>query len=167
VTTFRWLLLALAVALVFEALALREHRRRESVYLLDAAGVAIVLLSLTWIGGLIGALAILGLPTTRPGAGWRLVLLAADLGLIAYGAVDRESGPAYAGLLGLALWIGLVGAAGPGGASVWFWPLALVLVGLAGVAAGLRPVRPLPPEPAARDGEPPDAPVPGPGIRSD
>ncbi len=40
----RWLLLALAVGLVLAALAQRDAQRRESVYLIDAAGVAILVL---------------------------------------------------------------------------------------------------------------------------
>jgi hypothetical protein len=165
-STFRWLLLLFAVGLVFGALGQREHHRPESVYLVDAAGVAIVLLSLTWVGAIVGALTLLGIPGGVPGAGWKLVLLAADLGLVAYAAVDREPGPAYIGALSLLLWIGLVRIPGSGGASLWFWPLALVLVGLTAVFAGLRPRRPLPPEPpSGTDGDAGD-PLPGPGVRS-
>jgi hypothetical protein len=52
------------------------------------------------------------------------------------------------------------------GASLWFWPLVLLLIGGAMVGAGLRPRRPLPPEPpGAGSGRPAD-PVPGPGSGS-
>src|SRR5215212_1912124 len=51
-STVRWLLLAVAVALVLAALARRETRRRESVYLIDAAGVAVVVLGLTFAAAL-------------------------------------------------------------------------------------------------------------------
>jgi hypothetical protein len=163
VTTFRWILLALALGFALAALAQRERRRRESVYLVDAAGIAIVLLALTFVGAVFGELTLVGAPNDFPGAGWKLVLLAAGLGLVAYGAVDREPGPTYLGVLTLLLFVGLVGVPLPGGPSLWFWPLALLALGIAIVAAGLRPRRPLPPEPSAGTGA--TEPLPGPGAR--
>lgn len=165
-STFRWVLLALAIGLVLAALARRDRERRESVYLIDAAGVAILLLGLTYVGALLGLLTFLGLSGEPPGGGWKLVLLAAGLGLVAYACVDRESGPAYLGTLILLLFAALVGIPGEGGASLWFWPLLLLLIGGAAVGAGLRPRRELPPEPpgpGARPGDPPTEPLPGPG----
>lgn len=169
-TTSRWVLLALAVGLVLGALQQRERRRRESVYLIDAAGLAIALLAVTYAGALLHylgppftAIGVLGVPLGVPGAGWKLVLLAAGLGLVAYAGVDREPGPAYVGALDLALWVAFVGIPSPSGASLWFWPLALVLLGAAGVALGLRPRHPLPPEPTTRS-DPPTEPLPGPGA---
>jgi hypothetical protein len=168
-TTIRWLLLASAVALVLAALARRERERPESVYLIDAAGVAILVLGLSFVGALFTVLGFLGLPTGAPGSGWKLVLLAAGLGLVAYASVDRESGPAYLGTLVLLLFVVYAGIPGAGGASLWFWPLVLLLIGGAAVAAGLRPRRELPPEPpgpGVRRGEPPTEPLPGPGAGS-
>jgi len=169
-TTFRWLLLALASGLVLGALHQRERRRRESVYLIDAAGLAIALLAVTYAGALVRylgppftAIGAFGIPLGVPGAGWKLVLLAAGLGLVAYAAVDRERGPAYVGSLVLVLWAAFVGIPSATGASLWFWPLALVLLGAAGIALGLRPRRPLPPEPPLRP-DPPTEPLPGPGA---
>jgi len=165
-STLRWMLLALAIAFVLAALAWRERRHRESVYLVDAAGVAIVVLGVTFFAALFAPLGFLGAPEGAPGAGWKLVLLAAGLGLIAYACVDREPGPAYLGTLVLLLFVLYAAIPGAGGASLWFWPLALLLVGAAAVAAGLRPRRELPPEPSVpgrpRD-EPPTEPLPGPG----
>lgn len=161
-TTFRWLLLASAVALVLAALARRDRARRESVYLVDAAGIVVVVLGLTFFAALFSPLGFLGAPEDAPGSGWKLVLLAAGLGLVAYAGVDREPGPAYIGTLVLLLFVLYAGIPGAGGASVWFWPLALLLIGGAAVAAGLRPRRELPPEPAG-PGEPPTEPLPGPG----
>lgn len=163
ISTTRWILLALAVALVLTALRQREAHRRESVYLIDAAGIAILVLGLTFLAALIGLLALLGAPEGAPGGGWKLVLVAAGFGLVAYAAVDEEPGPAYIGALNLILFVGLVGIPGEGGASLWFWPLVLLLAGGAMVVAGLRPRRPLPPEPPGPGTGPPAEPVPGPG----
>lgn len=168
-TTSRWLLLLSAVALVLAALARRDRERRESVYLIDAAGAAIVVLGLSFLGALFGVLGFLGVPTGAPGSGWKLVLLAVGLGLVAYASVDREPGPAYLGSLILLLFVVYAGLPGAGGASLWFWPLALLLIGGVAVAGGLRPRRELPPEPpgvggwGSRRGEPPTEPLPGPG----
>ncbi|HEX7289656.1 MAG TPA: hypothetical protein VF250_00900, partial [Conexibacter sp.] len=165
-STTRWLLLASAIGLVLAALAWRDRRRRESVYLIDAAGVAILVLGLSFVGALFGLLTFIGAPAGAPGSGWKLVLLVCGLGLVAYAGVDREPGPGYLGTLILLLFAALAGLPGQGGASLWFWPLALLLVGGAAVAAGLRPRRELPPEPpgpGARPGDPPTEPLPGPG----
>jgi hypothetical protein len=162
--TPRWLLLALALGLVLAALSQRDRRPRESVYLIDGAGVAILLLGLTFLAALLPPLQFLGFPGGDPGGGWKLVLVAAGLGLIAYAGVDREAGPAYVGILVLVLFVALAALPGEGGASLWFWPLVLLLAGGAMIVAGLRPRRPLPPEPSAGGGEPPE-PVPGPGSR--
>jgi hypothetical protein len=161
-TTVRWILLALALGFTLAALGQRGSRPREAVYLVDAAGVAVLLLGLTFIGSLIGALTFFGVPGGAPGGGWKLILLAAGFGLVAYAAVDREAGPAYVGALILLLFVGLVGIPGEDGASLWFWPLVMLLIGGAMVAAGLRPRRPLPPEPAGAGA--PAEPVPGPGA---
>ena len=167
IETARCLLLVSAVVLVLGALMRRDRQRRESVYLIDAAGVAIVVLGLTFVGALLGVLTFVGAPAGAPGSGWKLVLLAAGLGLVAYAGVDEESGPAYLGALILLLFALLAGLPGAGGASVWFWPLALLLIGAVAVGAGLRPRRELPPEPpapGARPGDPPTEPLPGPGA---
>lgn len=161
--TMRWILLLLAGGLVLAALARRDVQRRESVYLIDAAGIAILLLGLTFIGALVGILTLIGAPAGAPGGGWKLVLLAAGLGLVAYAGVDRESGPAYLGTLILLLFVGLVGLPGTDGASLWFWPLVLLALGGTAVAAGLRPRRELPPEPGPPGAGRPAEPVPGPG----
>jgi peptidoglycan/LPS O-acetylase OafA/YrhL len=163
-TTFRWILLLLAIGFVLAALWQRDRRRRESVYLVDAAGVAVVVLALTFVGALVGALTLIGAPAGMPGAGWKLVLLAAGLGLVAYAAVDGEPGPAYIGVLTLLLFVGLVGIPGAGGPSLWFWPLVLLALGASAVAAGLRPRRPLPPEPSSGSTAPTE-PLPHPGTR--
>ena len=98
--TLRWVLLALAIGLVLAALARRDAQRRESVYLIDAAGVAMLALGLTFFGAAVvaytplpdAALGFIGIPIGVPGGGWKLVLLAAGVGLVAYAGVDREAG---------------------------------------------------------------------------
>lgn len=170
--TVRWVLLGLAIALVLAALARRDVDRRESVYLVDAAGVAVFALGVTFLGAAVVAytplpdavLRFLGIPSGVPGGGWKLILLAAGLGLVAYAAVDRESGPAYLGALNLLVFVVLAAIPGTGGASLWFWPLVLLLLGGAAVGAGLRPRQELPPEPGSRAGDPPTEPLPGPGT---
>jgi hypothetical protein len=164
--TTRWLLLALALGLALLALARREQHRRESVYLIDAAGTAFVLLGLTFVGALIGPLTLLGVPGGAPGGGWEFVLVAAGLGLVAYAGVDREPGPAYLGAVVLLLFTALAGIPNAEGASLWFWPLVLLALGAAAVAVGLRPRHPLPPEPPGA-GKAGDEPVPGPGSGAD
>lgn len=164
--TTRWVLLALAIGFTLAALARRDRARRESVYLIDAAGVAILLLGLTFVGALFGILTLLGVPGEAPGGGWKLVLLGGGLGLVAYAGVDREPGPAYLGTAILLLFVGLVGIPGADGASLWFWPLVLLLLGAVAVAAGLRPRQPLPPEPAPPGRDGPTEPLPGPGARA-
>jgi hypothetical protein len=165
--TTRWLLLTAAVALVLAALARRERQRRESVYLIDAAGIAIVVLGLSFFAALFAPLGFLGAPAGAPGSGWKLVLLAVGLGLVAYACVDREPGPAYIGTLVLLLFVLYAGLPGADGASLWFWPLVLLLLGGAAIAAGLRPRQELPPEPpgpGGRPGDPPTEPLRGPGA---
>ena len=149
--TSRWILLLLSLGLVVGALLLRDRHRRESVYLIDAAGFAILALGFTFLGTLLFGVTLLGEPPAfvGPGAGWKLVLLAAGLGLVAYSGVDREPGPGYLGTLVLLVFVVLVGNPGEGGPSLWFWPLVLLAIGAAMIAAGLRPRQPLPPEPAA------------------
>jgi hypothetical protein len=115
--------------------------------LIDAGGLA--------VAG-IGAMALdifdLG-QSSLPGI-WEVVLLGAGFGLVAFGALDRSPGPAYLGVLNLILFIFAVAAGGD--ETLFWWPLTLIVIGAVMVLAGLRPRRPLPPEPDAyRAGEAP------------
>lgn len=153
-TASRWLLLALAVALTLASLRLRAQRPRHAEVLVDAAALAILVIALQ--GLLSGTLGLFGGSSDDallPGV-WELVLLGAGCGLVAYGAVDRAPGPAWLGVANLAAFVAVTGLTGE--ERLLFWPLVLVVLGLGALAAGLRPRRPLPPEPDAyRAGEQP------------
>lgn len=136
-TPFRWALLVYAIALVFGSLALREPAPRHAVQLINAAGLAIAA---------IGVLAVLSDDPTLPGI-WEAVLLAAGFGLVAFGALDGAPGPAYLGVADLGLFVYVV--SGAAAATLYWWPLVLIAVGAFMLAMGLRPRRPLPPEPPA------------------
>jgi hypothetical protein len=149
-TPYRWLLLALAFGCVLASLALREPAPRHAQQLVNAAGLAIAT-----IGVLSVAPTVFGdaLNPALPGF-WEVVLLAAGFGLIAYGALDRAPGPAYLGVLNTGLFVLAVATSGDD--TLYWWPLTLLLVGIVMLGAGLRPRRPLPPEPRAyRAGEAP------------
>jgi len=164
-TTARWILLAIVVAYAAGHVYWRDRRRRHAVHFVNAAGVAAVALGLTFLADLFGA-AVAGAfggetVAGDPGTWWELVLLAAGLGLAAYAAVDREPGPGHLAFVVLALFVALGGLPGAGGASIVGWPLLLLLLGAAALAAGLRPLAPLPPSPDAGRGAAPTEPLPG------
>ena len=151
-TASRWLLLFSAGALVLAALALRERAPRQAELLIDAGGLAIL-----FIGGQGVLTAMLDdAPAFTPALPdfWELIMFGAAVGLIAFGALDRSPGPAWLGFANLVVFIVAAGAESE--ASLYFWPLALLLVGALMMGAGLRPREPLPPEPDAyRAGEQP------------
>jgi hypothetical protein len=154
-TASRWLLLVAAAGLVLTSLVLRAGAPRQAELLIDAAGVAILLIALqgAWLT-LFGALADQGLFRPSLPDLWELVVFGAGCGLVAYGALDRAPGPAWLGVAILLLFVLDVGL--ESGDAIYFWPIALILLGGVAMAAGLRPRRPLPPEPDAyRAGEQP------------
>jgi len=159
VTTFRWVLLAIAVAFVFGSLRLRESHRRESVYLVDAAGLAVIAIALTAprAYSYVPAGDVISSPGDL-GTWWEIVLLAAAFGLAAFSGVDRERGPGFLAALALVIFVALAGRAAPAGASLVGWPLLLLLVGGIALVAGLRPRRELPPEPGPHPPEPDPSP---------
>jgi hypothetical protein len=142
-TTERWILLLLLAIFVLASLWRRDRERRHAVMLVNAAGLAVLALEATFVGSLF---TLLGPTPGSPGFGWALVMLAGGFGLLAYAAVDREPGPGYLGVVALAGAVILIGPPNPDGELI-FWPLFLLLIGLAGVGLGLRPRRRLPPEP--------------------
>lgn len=161
VTPLQWLSLVTIAAAGLGALALRDARRAHAVALVDVAGLAALLLAFLvgsepLFGGLFGA------DGAGPGSpwGWKLVLAAVGFGLVAYGAVDRERGPAWLGAAVLGTFVALAGSEG----SLLWWPLVLLGLGGAAVAAGLRPTTPLPPSPDADAPEAPMRPLGGGGV---
>ena len=150
-TPARWLLLLTAGGLTLTSLALRAGSPREAELLVDGAGFAILVIGLQAIvsGVFFGAADDPALPGF-----WELVVLAAGCGLVAFGAIDRSPGPAWLGFLNLAVFV--IAAGSDGAEELYFWPIALILLGAVAMAVGLRPRRPLPPEPDAyRAGEQP------------
>lgn len=147
-TPFRVLLVLMAFGLVLLALVLRGGRYRSSVLLVDAAGLLMIAMGATFlsVGALIG---LGGVGGGDAGSGWELLLLAAACGLIAFGAVDRQPGPAWIGGAALLLFVVLAVQTDDGADTLLWWPLLLLLLGGGAMAAGLRPRDPLPPEPDA------------------
>jgi hypothetical protein len=157
--TFRWVALGLMVVYGLAALGQRDRRRRHAVALIDAAGVAGVVIGLTLAIDAVLTAALgsgAGLFEPRAGGvatGWTLVLAAAGFGLIAYSSVDREPGPAYLGVANLALFVVVIARG-----DLLGWPLVLLAGAAALLVVGLRPTTPAPPPPDAD--APPAPPLP-------
>ena len=144
-TAYRWLLLALALACVLASLALRGAGPRHAELLVVTAGLATLAIPVTAGAGALLPFESGTVAGLLPGF-WELVVLAAGCGLVAYGAVDRAPGAAWLGVAHLGAFV-VVASAGADDTLLW-WPLTLLVLGGAVMAAGLRPRRPLPPEPA-------------------
>jgi hypothetical protein len=151
---FRWVLLGLMVVYGFLAIGQRDRRLRHGVALIDAAGLAVVAISASFV--LVDWFAGEG----DEAWGWELLILAAGFGLIAYSSVDRQPGPAYLGVLNLAAFavITSLGVTREG-ATLLGWPIALAAAAAALLAVGLRPTTPAPPPPDADAPEPPPLPL--------
>jgi hypothetical protein len=149
VTTYRWLLAFAALGYVAASLLLRGPAPRHSQQMANAAGLAV--LAIAWTGlinGIVGQL----LPFGGPGGellpnGWELVVFAAGCGLVAYGAVEGAPGPVYLGVANLASFVVAAGLSVD--ETLLSWPLLVLALGLGAMFTGLRPRRPLPPEPEA------------------
>jgi hypothetical protein len=144
-TTLRWILVLLIAVYAAAHLRWRDSRPRHAVHMVNAAGLSGLAIAATFGGGFFLPFAAGG----DPGTWWELVILGVGLGLVAYAGVDREPGPAYLGVLVLLAFVVLAGLPSPDGASIIGWPLLLLVLGGAAVAAGLRPIHPLPPSPDA------------------
>jgi hypothetical protein len=131
---YRVVLLVLAVSLAVGSLAVRGEAPRHAQQLVNAAGLATLALALTGIRF-----------DERLSGFWQAVLLGAGFGLLAFAALERAPGPAYLGVLNLVAFL----LAASQAHTLYWWPLVLLAAGAAMLAAGLRPRRPLPPEPSA------------------
>ena len=154
--TFRAVLLVLTAGFIVGTVRLRDHQRRHAVQLANAAGITALVLASTYLYpiALVSLLSASGAFLTAFGAGhstvpfgWELYLLAIGFGLVAYAAADGEPGPAYIGVAVLVAFAVLAGLPTAGRGSLIGWPLFLLVIGGVGLAIGLRPRRPLPPEP--------------------
>ena len=146
-TAYRWLLLVLALAYTLASLALRGSSPRHAELMVITAGLATLAIALVASAGAVfGAFA--GFDGSSEGflpGFWEFVVLAAGCGLIAYGAVDHVPGAAW---LGLAHLVAFIAAASAGADdTLRWWPALLLVLGAGVMAIGLRPRRPLPPEP--------------------
>ena len=167
----RTLLLLAVVVLALGVVATRDRRPAHAAQLANAAGaglLAIAAQALTSIATVTaldaaGPSGTVALPGAAPslGWGWELCLVAGGLGLLAYGAVDRQRGPV---LLGLAVVLSFVVSAAVGddgrlqADTLLGWPILLGLGAAGLLVIGLRPTTPAPAPPDAAD-EPP-APLP-------
>jgi hypothetical protein len=152
---FRWVLLGEMVVFGLAAVGQRDRRLRHGVALIDAAGLAVLAIALSFaVAGLFGE------DGDVPGVawGWELLIVAAGFGLIAYSSVDRQPGPAYLGVLNLVLFTSLT-STGVARATFLGWPLALALAATLLLAVGLRPTTPAPPPPDIDAPEPPPLPL--------
>lgn len=154
--TFRAVLIVLTVVCGGGVLRFRDRRRRHAVQLMNAgalltAGLGLTLLWIPVLYGVGGGFGVRG--STPSGFGWELWILAVGFGVIAYAGADREPGPAYFGVVLLVEFAILAGWPS-GRGSLIGWPLFLLLIGLGGLAIGLRPRRELPPPPGAESPAP-------------
>jgi hypothetical protein len=153
-TAIRWLFLIIGALLVLAATRLDDTRRREQPELITAAGIAGVAAGVTAIlavaSQLIGAAVATAfgsepdLSGTQQRQEWDVFLLLLALALIWYGNRAAWRGPVYVG--GLALFVFIVSVSaeftaifsgdGPSG-DVMGWPLLLLVLGGAGLLAGL------------------------------
>jgi hypothetical protein len=143
VGVLRVLALLIATTLVIVSLVLRGSRPRQSEQLVNAAGLTILAIP---VAELFEALFAIfgGTGELLPGF-WEAVVLAAGFGLIAYASADRAPGPAYLGVANLTAFVAVT-TTGAQDTLEW-WPFTLLAIGALMLVAGLRPARPLPPEP--------------------
>jgi hypothetical protein len=137
-TTSRWVLLVLI--LLCSAAHVRERRRRprHAVQMVNAGGVAALVLTLSFAIQLVVSI-FLHRAGHGPSVWWELVIFAAGTALVAYAVGDRERGPAYLGLAVLLAFTAVAGLRSPAGASLLGWPLVLLAIGGALLGIAIRP----------------------------
>ena len=162
--TDRWVLLALVIVFGFAAVGQRDRRPRHGVALIDAAGLAVLAIAVSFVAERIAV----GLVAEGDDAesiagvawGWELLILAAGFGLIAYSSVDRQPGPAYLGVLNLIAFTVITSLEiDDHDATLLGWPLALAVAAAFLLIIGLRPTTPAPPPPDIDAPEPPPLPL--------
>ncbi len=161
--TYRAMAVVLTLGYAAGSLRLRERRRRQAVQLVNAGGLVTLLLAVTYLESTLLVIRGGGLIPTSSGFfgslsapfGWKLWILIVAFGLIAYAGVDRERGPAYIGVVMLLAFALLVSYPVSSRGSLVGWPLFLLIIGAGGLAIGLRPRAPLPPEPPTPPHVPP------------
>ncbi len=165
---YRYLLLVDILVLTLAALWQRVRAPAQGVQLLNAVGLVLVLIGLTFaveaVGGIVsGALfgRLLGSagPADYDGVpwGWATLTLAGGIGILSAGAADGERGNVVVAIVVLIVFVAMAS-----GGDLLGWPL--VLAGAAGalLVVGLRPSTPLPAEPPEGAGShaPPSPPPP-------
>ena len=135
-STFRYIMIVEGLVLIGAGVALYRDRGRHAVVLAVLSGIVILAMASTFLSGLFTPFDLGGEGPTGPGWGWELIVLAFGLGLAAFAAMTREPGPGYAAALLLLAFVALsvVGEDGFLG-----WPLVLLLLFAAALAAFLRP----------------------------
>jgi hypothetical protein len=158
VTTFRWVLFLLALGFAAAALVLRASPwSGYSVPAVDVSGFMLVGLGGTFVVAQLIARVnpfATGLPAAHPGFGWKLILVVGSLALLGYGAITRERGPGFIGLVSTIITI-IVVAPTTDNPSIVGWPLVLLLGAAAAFGIGLVPRGP-------STGAAPRTPPPGP-----
>ncbi len=161
--TVRWMLLALMAVFGIAAIGQRDRRPRHGVALIDAAGLAVLAIAVSFV--VVQGFFVTfgnGEESASPSVawGWELLILAAGFGLIAYSSVDRQPGPAYLGVLNLIAFTILTSLEiGGRGATLLGWPLVLAGAAAFLLVVGLRPTTPAPPPPDIDAPEPPPLPL--------
>ena len=145
----RTLLLLAVVALALATVSARDRHPTHAAQLANAAGAGLLLIAAEPIAALV--LGDAGQDRGGLGWGWELCLVAGGLGLLAYGAVDRQRGPVLLGLAVVATFVvsAAVGSSDARADTLLGWPLLLGLGAAALLVVGLRPTTPAP--------DPPDA----------
>lgn len=134
-STFRWVFLFIALVMAAAAGRTPEARPDHAVGFVNAAGVALLAIALTY--GILGFFSGGG---AEAGAGWEIVLLLGGLALLAYAALELRSGPGYLGFVVLFAFVILAGVGSDDGPSLIGWPIVLLVVAAGLVFAALRPV---------------------------
>jgi hypothetical protein len=151
---FRWLLIPLGLGYLAAAVSLRGREASQGSEIVTATGIVGVLVGTIGVldaaGELLGQSLFAGLGGGGAPGGqsvfWDIVLLVISLALVAYGARAGSRGPSYVGVLGLLVFAVLVGIEANAllegerpDSSLVGWPLVLLLLGGAGLAASLAP----------------------------